>query len=58
MDSPEPASAKPVPSLLRRWLREPLLHVLLIGATLFVVYYALNPKRRSAPGFQPHCDYG
>ena len=39
MDFPEPASA----SLLRRWLREPLLHVLLIGATLFVVYYALNP---------------
>jgi peptidyl-prolyl cis-trans isomerase C len=43
MDSHEPASAKPVTSLLRRWLREPLLHVLLIGATLFVVYYALNP---------------
>ena len=43
MDSDEPASAKPAPSLLRRWLREPLLHVLLIGAALFVVYYALNP---------------
>jgi peptidyl-prolyl cis-trans isomerase C len=43
MDSPEPVSAKPAPSLLKRWLREPLLHVLLIGATLFVVYYALNP---------------
>jgi peptidyl-prolyl cis-trans isomerase C len=43
MDSRDPALAKPVLSLLRRWLREPLLHVLLIGATLFVVYYALNP---------------
>ena len=36
--------AKPIPSLIKRWLREPLLHVLLIGATLFVVYYALNPS--------------
>ena len=44
MDSRDPASAKPVPSLPKRWLREPLLHVLLIGATLFVVYYALNPS--------------
>ena len=43
MGSDELASAKPAPSLLRRWLREPLLHVLLIGAALFVVYYALNP---------------
>jgi peptidyl-prolyl cis-trans isomerase C len=44
MDSRDPTSAEPVPSLLRRWLREPLLHVLMIGATLFVVYYALNPR--------------
>src|SRR3984893_16320370 len=44
MDSHEPASGKPVPSLLRRWLREPLLHVLLIGFALFVVYYALHPN--------------
>ena len=43
VDSPDPVSAKSVPSLLRRWLHEPLLHVLLIGAILFVVYYALNP---------------
>lgn len=43
MDSHEPASGKPVPSLLRRWLREPLLHVLLIGLALFVAYYALHP---------------
>ena len=39
-----PHLAKPVPSPLRRWLREPLLHVLLIGAALFVVYDALNPS--------------
>jgi peptidyl-prolyl cis-trans isomerase C len=44
MDSRDPTSAEPVPSLLRRWLREPLLHVLMTGATLFVVYYALNPR--------------
>jgi hypothetical protein len=42
MTSHEPASARPVPSRLKRWLREPLLHVLLIGATLFIVYDALN----------------
>jgi peptidyl-prolyl cis-trans isomerase C len=36
-------SAAPQPSLLRRWLREPLLHFLLIGLALFVVYRALNP---------------
>ena len=44
MGSDKLSSDKPVPSLLGRWLREPLLHVLLIGATLFVVYYALNPS--------------
>jgi peptidyl-prolyl cis-trans isomerase C len=44
MDSRNPASAKPVPSLLRRWLHEPLLHVLLIGFALFAAYYALNPS--------------
>jgi peptidyl-prolyl cis-trans isomerase C len=43
MGSDKLSSDKPVPSLLRRWLREPLLRVLLIGATLFVVYYALHP---------------
>jgi hypothetical protein len=43
MDSRKPASAKPSPSLTRRWLHEPLLHVLLIGLALFVLYYALNP---------------
>ncbi len=51
MGSEKLPSAKPVRSLLRRWLHEPLLHVLLIGATLFVVYYALNPGagRRQDP---------
>lgn len=39
-----PHLAEPVPSPLRRWLREPLLHVLLIGAALFALYVALNPS--------------
>ena len=43
MDLDEPTSRKPAPSLLWRWLREPLLHVLLIGLALFVIYYALHP---------------
>ena len=36
-------SAAPQPSLLKRWLREPLLHFLLIGLVLFGVYRASNP---------------
>ena len=28
---------------LRAWLREPLLHFLLIGIVIFAVYRALNP---------------
>jgi peptidyl-prolyl cis-trans isomerase C len=43
MSSDEPASSKPAPSRLKRWLHEPLLHVLLIGLALFAVYGALNP---------------
>ncbi len=39
----EPASGKRTPSRLRRWLREPLLHVLPLGLALFAVYGALNP---------------
>jgi peptidyl-prolyl cis-trans isomerase C len=31
------------PSPLRRWLREPLLHFLVIGAALFAIYRWLNP---------------
>ena len=33
----------PTSSTVRSWLREPLLHFLVIGAVLFVVYAALNP---------------
>ena len=43
MGSDELMSGKTAPSLLRRWLREPLLHFLLLGLALFVVYAALNP---------------
>jgi peptidyl-prolyl cis-trans isomerase C len=43
MSPDEPASGEPAPSRQRRWLREPLLHVLLIGLALFAVYGALNP---------------
>jgi hypothetical protein len=32
------------PSLLKRWLREPLLHFLLGGFALFAAYGALNPQ--------------
>jgi hypothetical protein len=43
MGSDKPASAGPAPSPLRRWLHEPLLHVLLIGLALFAVYRELHP---------------
>jgi peptidyl-prolyl cis-trans isomerase C len=43
MSSTATVSAAPQPSLLKRWLREPLLHFLLIGLALFVIYRALNP---------------
>jgi peptidyl-prolyl cis-trans isomerase C len=39
----ERVSGGPQPSPVRRWLREPLLHFLLIGLALFVGYRALNP---------------
>ena len=32
----------------RRWLREPLLHFLLIGAVLFAVYQVMNPASEDA----------
>ncbi len=38
-----PAAPSPPPARPRRWLREPLLHFLLAGIALFVVYRALNP---------------
>lgn len=34
----------PARSWLRRWLREPLLHFLLLGGALFALYAALNPR--------------
>ncbi|MGH8068575.1 MAG: peptidyl-prolyl cis-trans isomerase [Candidatus Entotheonellia bacterium] len=40
----EHASSQGKPSLVRRWLREPLLHFLLIGLALFALYRALNPE--------------
>ncbi len=43
MTPDEPTAGKGGPSRLRRWLREPLLHVLLIGLALFAVYGVLNP---------------
>lgn len=36
-------------SLLKRWLREPLLHFLLIGAVLFAVYHSMQPARDTSP---------
>jgi peptidyl-prolyl cis-trans isomerase C len=43
MSSTGTVSAAPRPPLLKCWLREPLLHFLLIGLVVFVVYRALNP---------------
>jgi parvulin-like peptidyl-prolyl isomerase len=41
------ASGAAPPSRLKRWLREPLLHFLLIGCALFAVYGAINPQTGS-----------
>jgi peptidyl-prolyl cis-trans isomerase C len=38
------ATITPTRSLLRRWLREPLLHFLLIGGALFCAYSVLHPR--------------
>jgi len=43
MSLPLPDFGNPQPSLLTRWLREPLLHFLLAGAALFALYRALHP---------------
>ena len=47
MSSPEPARGEPAPSppVFRptRWLREPLVHFLLAGLALFLLYRTLNP---------------
>jgi hypothetical protein len=43
MRSTGAADTAPQPGLLKHWLREPLLHFLLIGLALFAVYRAWNP---------------
>ena len=43
LNTTETAPAGPQPSPVRRWLREPLLHFLLIGLGLFALYRMLNP---------------
>jgi hypothetical protein len=40
----EHASGQAQPSLVRRWLHEPLLHFLLVGLALFALYRALYPE--------------
>jgi peptidyl-prolyl cis-trans isomerase C len=40
----EHASSQAKPARVRRWLREPLLHFLLVGLALFALYRALNPQ--------------
>jgi peptidyl-prolyl cis-trans isomerase C len=42
------ASPDPKPSLLKRCVREPLVHFVLIGATLFAVYSALHSKETAS----------
>jgi len=42
MNGAAPSNAQPSP--LRRWLREPLLHFLVIGGVLFAAYGVLNPQ--------------
>ncbi len=54
VSSSEPPSSRFAPrpgqsSPLRRWLREPLVHFLLLGAVLFAVYHYVQPDRGAAP---------
>ena len=42
-DPTPPEDVAQQPSQLKRWVREPLLHFLLIGAALFAIYSWLNP---------------
>ncbi|MHB9073116.1 MAG: peptidyl-prolyl cis-trans isomerase [Desulfobaccales bacterium] len=44
MGSAKTVSGSMQPGRLKRWLREPLLHFLLIGMVMFVVYHALHPN--------------
>lgn len=43
MSSDNGGCGAPQPGRLKRWLREPLLHFLLIGLAMFAIYHALNP---------------
>jgi peptidyl-prolyl cis-trans isomerase C len=43
MASQPPSLHQPKAALIRRWLREPLIHFLLAGALIFAVYELLNP---------------
>src|SRR5271165_1292454 len=43
MASQPPSLHQPKAALVRRWLREPLIHFLLAGALIFAVYDLLNP---------------
>ena len=45
----ERVSRRVLPSFMRRWLREPLIHFLLIGAVLFAVDHYVQPARGVAP---------
>ena len=44
MSSAKTVSSSLQPGRLKRWLREPLLHFLLIGLVMFIVYHALHPN--------------
>jgi len=45
----ESVSRRELPSFIRRWLREPLIHFLLIGALLFAVDCYVQPARGAPP---------
>jgi peptidyl-prolyl cis-trans isomerase C len=45
----ERVSRSTLPSFISRWLREPLIHFLLIGAALFAVDHYVQPARGAAP---------
>jgi peptidyl-prolyl cis-trans isomerase C len=43
-------AVSPIRLRLRGWMRSPLLHFVLIGASLFLLYYLVSPPRLVAPG--------
>jgi hypothetical protein len=46
----ERLTSAPIRVRIRGWLREPLVHFLLIGAVLFILYYLATPAGPAAPG--------